>query len=80
MATSAECDVKLEHDDFKCITPVILAKGLAHECLIGMKESDNSSLSKNPEIARLNNICLPRIRADFDFNFGERYYSTTFNH
>ena len=89
VATSGECDVKLKHDDFKCITPVILAKGLAHECMIGMNmfvrwlamkeerrvllkrqpedESDNSSLSQNPEIARLNNICLPRIRADFDF-------------
>ena len=36
MAKSGECDVKLEHDDFQCITPVIVAKGLAHVCLIGM--------------------------------------------
>ena len=36
VTTSGECDVKLEHDDFHCITPVIVAKGLAHECLIGM--------------------------------------------
>ena len=36
VATSGECDMKLEHDDFQCITPVIVAKGLAHECLIGM--------------------------------------------
>ena len=36
METSGECDVKLEHDDFQCITPVIVPKGLAHECLIRM--------------------------------------------
>ena len=31
VATSGECDVKLEHEYFHCITPVIVAKGLAHE-------------------------------------------------
>ena len=36
VAMSGECDVKLEHEDFQCITMVIVAKGLAHEWLIGM--------------------------------------------
>ena len=36
VATSGECDVKLEHDDFQGIRPVIVEKRLAHECLIGM--------------------------------------------
>ena len=78
--------MKLEHDYFQCITPVIVAKGLARECLIGMNvlvrwlaireairvllkrqpesERDNNSWSDNPQFARLNNICLPRIMAD----------------
>ena len=29
-------NVKLEYDKFKCVTPVIVVKGLSHECLIGM--------------------------------------------
>ena len=86
VATSGECDVKLKHHDFQCITPVIVAKGLANECLIGMNvlvrwpamkeairvllnrqpenERDSISWSKNPQIARLNNICLPRFMAN----------------
>ena len=76
----------MEHEDFQCITPVIVAKGLAHECLVSLNvlvkwpaikeairvllkrrpedESNNNSLSRNPKIARLHNICLPRIMAD----------------
>ena len=63
MATSGECDVKLEHDDFQCITPVIVAKGLAHECLIGMnvlirwpamKEVIRLLLKRQPEDERDN--------------------------
>ena len=64
----------------------IVAKGLAHECLVGMSvwvrrpamkeairvllkrppenDRDNSGWSNNPQFARLNNICLPRIMAD----------------
>ena len=36
MATAGEFNVNMEHEEFKCITPVIVAKDLAHECLIGM--------------------------------------------
>ena len=36
VTTLGECNVKLEHDEFQCIIPVIVAKGLAHEYLIGM--------------------------------------------
>ena len=83
-----ECDVKLAHEEFQCITTVILAKGLAHECLIGMnvlvqwpamKEAirilldrppvnhrDINNWAVNPQFARLNNICLPRIMGDCD--------------
>ena len=58
VATSGQCDKKLEHDDFQCITPVIVAKGLAHECLIGMnvlvrwpamKEAIRLLLKRQPE-------------------------------
>ena len=89
VATAGECDVKLEHEEFRCVTPVIVAMGLAHECLIGMnvlvrwptmKEAirvltqngqharrEVEGLSHDPKIARLHNICLPRIFADDGF-------------
>ena len=88
VATSGECDVRLEHEDFECITPVIVANGLAQECLVGMNvlvkwpamkeairvllkrrpesDSNNNSLSLKPKIARLHNICLPRIMANVE--------------
>ena len=34
--TLGECDVMLRHDRFNCISPVIVAVDLAHDCLIGM--------------------------------------------
>ena len=34
--TLGECDVMLRHDQFNCISPVIVAVDLAHDCLIGM--------------------------------------------
>ena len=63
VAISGECDVKLEKDEFKCITPVIVAKGLAHECLIGMnvlvrwpilKEAISALLKKQPVVGEEN--------------------------
>ena len=64
VATSCECDVKLEHDYFQCITPVIIAKGLAHECLVSMsvlvrwpamKEAIRVLLKRQPENEREKN-------------------------
>ena len=61
VATSGEYDVKLEHDDFQCITAVIVAKGLAHECLVdmnvlvrwpAMKEAIRVLLQRPPEYER----------------------------
>ena len=34
--TLGECDVILKHDQFQCISPVIVAVDLSHDCLIGM--------------------------------------------
>ena len=58
-----EYDVKLEHDE--CITPVIVARGLALECLIGMpcagamaiKEAIRVLLKRPSENERYNNSC-----------------------
>ena len=36
LKTLGECDVMLRHDQFNCISPVIVAVDLAHDCLIGM--------------------------------------------
>ena len=64
VGTSVECDVKLEHEDFQYITPVIVVKGLAHECLIGMnvlvrwpamKEAIRVLLKRQSESERDNN-------------------------
>ena len=87
VATTGECEIRLEHDDFQCVTQVIVASGLAHDCLIGMnilvrwpamkeaigvllqneKMSEMQMCSDNTKIARLHNICLPRILADEGF-------------
>ena len=36
MATTDNCEVNLENEDFQCVTQVIVANGLVHNCLIGM--------------------------------------------
>ena len=36
LETLGECDVMLKHDQFQCISPVIVAVNLANDCLIGM--------------------------------------------
>ena len=36
MDTLGQCDVLLKHDKFECVSPVIVAVDLAHDCLIGM--------------------------------------------
>ena len=33
LETLGECDVMLRHDQFQCISPVIVAVDLAHDCL-----------------------------------------------
>ena len=59
--------MKLEKDEFKCISPVIVAKGLAHECLIGinvlvrwpvMKEAISALLKKQPVVGEENRRLL----------------------
>ena len=87
IATTGECEVMLEHVDFKSVTQVIVANGLAHDCLIGMnilvrwpamkeaigvllqneRMTERGVVSEDPKIARLHNICLPRILADEAF-------------
>ena len=65
MAASDECDVKLEHEDFQCITTVIVEKGLANECLIGM-----NVLVRWPAMMEANRLLLKRQPKD------ERDYSS----
>ena len=36
MNTMGECDVLIKHKEFQCLSPVIIAVDLAHDCLIGM--------------------------------------------
>ena len=36
MNTMGECDVLIKHKEFQCLSPVIIAEDLAHDCLIGM--------------------------------------------
>ena len=90
LETLGECDVMLKHDQFQCISPVIVAVDLAHDCLIGMNvlvlwptmrdaievllkarqhnSNDNRKFESDSKATRLNNICLPRILADFNID------------
>jgi hypothetical protein len=36
MKTMGECNVIIKHKEFQCLSPVIIAVDLAHDCLIGM--------------------------------------------
>ena len=69
--TLGECDVKLIHADFQCISPVIVASNLAHDCLIGM-----NVLTKWPTMNNAINV-LRRVKINkIDSNFNPSLTST----
>ena len=72
LATLGECEVFLRHEQFMCVSPVIVAVDLAHDCLIGMnvlvlwptmKDAIDVLMKARPEVEDSGQMFVPKSSA-----------------